>query len=116
MVARALVRAYREKTAVRESCVRQILTMDATNGGGWEISRSPVGVYQNGGYWGAASGWYITAMALVDRAAAASMARDFIVFLKTHTRPDGLAQAWEWFNPDPGRNANPLWYGEWRAR
>jgi hypothetical protein len=108
-IARALVRAYREKTAVREGCVRHILTTDNKNGGGWEISISPVGVYQNGGYWGAASGWYIAAMSVADRDAAASMARDFVAFLRTHKRPDGLPEAWEWFNPDAGRNANPLY-------
>ncbi len=108
-IARALIRAYREKTAVREGCVRQILTTDTKNGGGWEVSKSPVGVYQNGGYWGTASGWYIAAMSLADRDAAESMARDFVGFLRGHQRPDGLPEAWEWFNPDNGRNANPLY-------
>lgn len=106
-VARALVRAYRDKTAVREGCVRQILTTDRTNNGGWQVSVSPVGVYQNGGYWGTPTGWYIAGMGRVDRDAAARMARDYVQFLKAHRRSDGPSEAWEWFNPDTGRNANP---------
>ena len=108
-VARALVRAFRERTAVREGCVRQILTTDRAYGGGWQVSVSKVGEYQNGGYWGTPSGWYIAAMAKVDRAAAAEMAREFAAFLRGHMRPDGIAEAWEWFNPETKRTANPLY-------
>lgn len=108
-VSRALARAYREQTAVREGCVRHILTNDTKNPRGWQISLSPPGAYQNGGYWGAATGWYIAAVALVDRQAAEDLARDYIAFLRGHRRPDGTAEAWEWFNPGTGRNANPLY-------
>ncbi len=106
-VARALVRAYREKTAVRRGCVRHILTTDPK--GGWEKSLNAPGTYQNGGYWGAATGWYIAAIHRVDPAAAASMARDYIAFLKDDSRPDGTAQAWEWFSPDTGQYINNLY-------
>jgi hypothetical protein len=58
---------------------------------------------------GNAVGWYLVAMHNHDRAAAAAMARDYIGFLRNHHRPDGLAESWEWFNPDTGRNANPLY-------
>jgi hypothetical protein len=108
-VAQAMVRAYREKTAVREGCVRQILTTDQTNRGGWQFSTSSVGEYQNGGYWGTPAGWYIAAMWRADRGAATNMARDYIQFLRTHKRDDGRPEAWEWFNPDIGRTANPLY-------
>jgi hypothetical protein len=37
------------------------------------------------------------------------MARDFVQFLRNHMRPDGMTQAWEWFNPDTGENNNPLY-------
>lgn len=94
-VGRALVRAYREKTAVREGCVRHILS-------NWQVSLSPPGEYQNGGYWGTPVGWYIAAIAPVDRTAAEDLARDYIAFLRSH-------QAWEWFNPETGKTANPLY-------
>ena len=108
-VARSLVRAYREKTAVRDGCARQILTTDTVNKGGWENTGEERGAYQNGGYWGTGTGWYICAIATVDAKAAADMARDFVQFLRTNMRPDGMAQTWEWFNPDTGRHNNPLY-------
>jgi hypothetical protein len=106
---RALARAYREKTAVREGCVRHILTTDRVNHGGWQRASSRLGEYQNGGYWGTPTGWYIAALARADRLAAAAMAQDYIRFLRDHMRPDGLAEAWEWFNPDTGGHANPTY-------
>jgi hypothetical protein len=106
-VSRSLVRAYREKTAVRQGCVRHILTTDPH--GGWEKSLSKPGEYQNGGYWGTASGWYIAAMQRTDPQAAAAMAQDYIGFLRMNLRKDGMTEAWEWFNPDTGKTANPLY-------
>ena len=103
------MRAFREKTAVREGCVRQILTTDPLNKGGWQRSVSEVGTYQNGGYWGTATGWYIVAMFTVDPKASAEMTQDFIQFLRGNMRPDGMAETWEWLNPDTGAHNNPLY-------
>jgi ADP-ribose pyrophosphatase YjhB (NUDIX family) len=108
-VARALVRAFQEKTGVRQGCIRQILTTDRVNKGGWQLSISKLGAYQNGGYWGTPTGWYISAIDKVDPQAAMEMAKDYIQFLRTNMRADGMAQAWEWFNPDTGEHANPLY-------
>jgi hypothetical protein len=108
-VSRALVRAFQEKTAVREGCVRQILTTDPTNHGGWQGSISKLGTYQNGGYWGTPTGWYIAAMDRVDHRAAVRMANAYVRFLRDNLRSDGMAEAWEWFNPDTGRHNNPLY-------
>jgi hypothetical protein len=107
-VGRALARGFREKTAVREGCVRHVLTTDRVNCGGWEGAPS-IGVYQNGGYWGTPVGWYIAALARVDRDTARAMAAGYIGFLRAHTRPDGTAEAWEWFNRGTGRAVNPLY-------
>lgn len=108
-IGHALVRAYLEKTAVRDGCVRQILTTDPINHGGWQRSIVKLGTYQNGGYWGTPTGWYITAMNSVDHLAAARMASEYIRFLKDNRRPDGVTEAWEWFNPDTGKQNNPLY-------
>jgi hypothetical protein len=108
-VARALTRAYREKTAVRDGFVRHILTTDRTNNGGWEKSIAPLGEYQNGGYWGTPVGWYIAAVHRVDRQAARDLASDYIRHLRTKLRPDGTTEALEWFNPDTGKGNNPLY-------
>jgi hypothetical protein len=104
-VARALVRGWRERTAVRQGSIRHILTSDPH--GGWERCLPKPGDYQNGGYWGTATGWYIVAMTRADHAAAAALARDYVSFLRSNLRPDGAAQAWEWFNPDTGKQNNP---------
>ncbi len=108
-VSRALIRAFREKTAVRQGLVRQILTSDPTNHGGWQCSVAKRGTYQNGGYWGVPTGWYISAISHEDGQAAIDMAADYIQFIRNNLRPDGLTQAWEWFNPDTGQRNNPLY-------
>jgi hypothetical protein len=108
-VAEALVRAFREKSSVRQGCVRQILTIDPVNKGGWQRSIVKLGTYQNGGYWGTPVGWYISAMYKADPDAATEMAKDYIQFLRNNMRPDGMTTAWEWFNPDTGEHANPLY-------
>ena len=108
-LSRALVRAYREKTAVKEGCVRSVLSNDAANPNGWQKTVSALGEYQNGGYWGTPVGWYLVAMYGFDKAAAAEMASDYLGFLGKNRGPEGLTQSWEWFNPDTGKTANPLY-------
>jgi len=103
-VARTLIHAWQDKSAVRDGCVRH-----TPSPGGWQVSLSKLGDYQNGGYWGTPTGWYIAAMAKADPRAAAAMARDFVAFLRDHRRSDGISETWEWFNPDTGRNKNPLY-------
>ncbi|MCC6228029.1 MAG: hypothetical protein IT432_02260 [Phycisphaerales bacterium] len=108
-VSRALVRAFRDKTAVRDGLVRHILTTDTKSNAGWQKSVSPVGEYQNGGYWSTPSGWYIAVMYVTDPAAARDMARDLVRTLRSWLRDDGTTRAWEWSNPDTGRAANELY-------
>jgi len=74
-ISRALVRAYREKTAVREGRVRSVLSNDAANPNGWQKTVSPPGVYQNAGIGESRPDWYLVAMYKFDEAAAAEMAR-----------------------------------------
>lgn len=109
MVSRALARACRERTAVRDGLVRHLLTTDPLNGGGWERSVSGLGEYQNGGSWGTPAGWYIAAVHRTDPALAGQMAAEFVGFLRRHMREDGTAEAWEWVNEEKGRRANPLY-------
>ena len=108
-VARALTRAFRDKTGIRAGCVRQIPTTDGLNRGGWQVSIAKTGTYQNGGYWGTPSGWTIAAIASVDARAAAEMAGDFVRTWRSHLRPDGMTEAWEWSDPDTGACNNPLY-------
>lgn len=93
-VARTLVAAYRGGKVVKQGCVRHLPE------GVWERTGAKPGTYQNGGYWGTPSGWYIAAMYRVDPEAARQMAREFVEFVRTSPQ-------WEWFNPETGKNANP---------
>ncbi|MBK7406299.1 MAG: hypothetical protein IPJ41_17250 [Phycisphaerales bacterium] len=108
-ISHALGRAYRERTAVRGGFVRHLLTTDPTNAGGWERSVSPLGEYQNGGYWGTPVGWYISALHKTDEDLARALARDYLTTLRGHLRPDGTAEAWEWVNEERARTANSLY-------
>ncbi len=65
-VARALVRAYRSQTAIRQGWVRHLPTTDKKTGGFWEVCVAKPGEYQNGGYWGTPTGWVIAAIHRVD--------------------------------------------------
>jgi hypothetical protein len=108
-VSRALVRAFRDRSAVRGGFVRHLLTTDRLNRGGWQAAVSELGKYQNGGYWGTPAGWYISAVSRSDPAAAADLAKEYIGFLRQQMREDGLTQAWEWCNADTGDYVNPLY-------
>jgi len=108
-VSRALVRAFRERTAVKRGFIRHILTTDQVNKGGWESALPEVGKYQNGGYWGTPSGWYISAVFKSDPTAAADLAKEYVQFLRDNIREDGMTQAWEWYNADTGDYVNPLY-------
>ena len=108
-VSRALIRAFRDRTAVRDGLVRHILTTDKTNKGGWQESVSALGTYQNGGYWSTPTGWFVSAIFKSDPEAAAHMAGEYIQFLRAHMRDDGVSQAWEWCNPDTNERVNPLY-------
>ncbi|MCC6427472.1 MAG: hypothetical protein IT435_11695 [Phycisphaerales bacterium] len=108
-ISRALTRAYRDRTAIRNGQVRHILTNDPTNNGGWEKSVSTLGEYQNGGYWGTPTGWVISAIHRTDPLAAADLAREYLAHLRSNMRDDGLTHAYEWHNPSTNRSANPLY-------
>ncbi len=108
-VSRALARAFRERTTVRHGFIRHLPTSDRLNQGGWQAAVSNLGTYQNGGYWGTPTGWYISAVSRSDPAAARDLAREYIGFLRQNMRQDGLTDAWEWCNPDTREYVNPLY-------
>ena len=105
-VARALRRAYRDRTAVRNGFVRQILTTDRTNNGFWQECHWQRGEYQNGGYWGVPAGWYVAALNRVDPEAAAALLSEYISFLRKETDAAGISMAWECVSPDSGKKRN----------
>jgi alpha-L-fucosidase 2 len=108
-IARALVRSFRERTAVRNGCIRHLPTNDGSHGGAWEVSVAAHGQYQNGGYWGTPTGWVAAAIDTVDPVAARDLVREYVEFLRNSVGPDGTSESVEWFNPDTGAKANPLY-------
>jgi hypothetical protein len=99
-VARALLRGFREHTVVLSGCVSEVLQHDPANPNGWQHSAVPFGVYQNGGFWGTGSGWYIAALNTIDPAAARAMGAEYVRFLRANVVSNGTTTAWEWFNPN----------------
>jgi hypothetical protein len=108
-VGAALVRSFREHTEVKNGCVSEVLQHDPLNPNGWQKSVCKFGEYQNGGYWGTGTGFYLVALSKVDPAAAKAMAAEYVKFLRDNVRPDGMTQAWEWFNPDTKQYVHPLY-------
>jgi len=97
-VARALLRGFRDHSLVINGWVTQVLPHDPAHPNGWMKSTCQLGYYQNGGYWGTGTGWYILALHTIDPAAARDMAYDFVKSLRDNMRPDGTTQAWEVLN------------------
>lgn len=95
-----LLGAYLDGTAVRRGMVLEVPCTDSVNGGFWERSAAAQGSYQNGGYWGVPSGWYIAALAKIDMKAATSMASDFVSCIRSQLDSAGTATAWEWISAD----------------
>jgi len=106
-VARALLRGYKDHSTVISGCVSQVLHNDPAHPNGWMKSTCAFGEYQNGGYWGTGTGWYIVALNTIDPNAAHEMAADFIRFLRANVNSVGLTQSWEVFNPDRNEYIHP---------
>jgi hypothetical protein len=81
-------------------CVSEVLQHDPANPNGWQHSATPFGVYQNGGFWGTGTGWYIAALDTIDPAAARAMGAEYVNFLRANVTSSGTTTAWEWFNPN----------------
>lgn len=94
----ALQKAYMEKTAIVNGCVRHILTTeDFSEKSAWEQTRTDKGSYQNGGYWATATGWYARALWDYDQEISNAILEDFI----EHTKKYRLQGApYEWINED----------------
>jgi hypothetical protein len=108
-VGASLVRSFREHTEVKDGCVSEVLENDPANPHGWQNSVMKFGEYQNGAYWGTGTGYYLVALSKVDPAAAKAMAAEYVAALRANMRPDGMTQAWEWFNPATKQYVHPLY-------
>jgi hypothetical protein len=99
-VARSLLRGYQDHSLVLGGCVSEVLQHDPANPHGWQKTGCPWGVYQNGGYWGTGTGWYLAALNMIDPKAARAMGAEYVNFLRANVLSNGTTTAWEWFNPN----------------
>ncbi len=104
-VARHLLALYQAGGTIVEGQVRH-LPPEGDGGGYWEECVSAPETYQNGGYWGTPTGWYIAALERVDPASARKLLEEFVAHLRQH---DGQGAPWEWIHPARGQFVNPLY-------
>lgn len=106
-----LADAYRAGTLSYKGNIRHILTTDDFNENtAWEISLSPKNTYQNGAYWGTASGWVCYAINVTDPSAASQLANEYINELRENDfrKGDDFGAPYECFNAS-GYNQNPVY-------
>jgi hypothetical protein len=104
-VARHLLALYEAEGAVFEGQVRH-LPPAGERGGYWEKSLCPPDEYQNGGFWGTPTGWFITALRRADSAAADRLLAEYVAHLRAN---EVEGAPWEWINPKLSRRVNPLY-------
>ena len=108
----AVLDAYNNGTATFRGNVRHVLTSeDFSSTSAWEATPTEHNNYQNGGYWGTPSGWYLHALAQIDRAACARFIAEYIDELieGDYRRPGTRGSPLEWFHPDGFRTPVPIY-------
>lgn len=108
----ALARAYTNGTIAWEGMIRHVPTdMDFSAISAWEIAYTAKNTYQNGAYWGTATGWVCYAIAQVDRALASQLAREYVAHLrKEDFRLSAERGApWECMHPAGDHRQNPVY-------
>jgi hypothetical protein len=104
-VARHLLELYEAGGTVVQGQARH-LPPTGEFGGHWEQAACPADEYQNGGYWATPTGWLVTALRRVKRAAGDRLLAEFIA----HVRANRAAGApWEWIQPARHLRVNPLY-------
>jgi hypothetical protein len=110
---RALLSAYQAGYLAMEGQIRHVLTTDDFDSTtAWEKTFARKNTYQNGAYWGTATGWVCFAIYQVDQSAACKLAAEFVVHLrKTDFRIPGRDQGgpYECVYPPTGYKQNPVY-------
>jgi hypothetical protein len=108
-----LAQAYHAGTLAMEGQIRHVLTTDDFSPAtAWEKSLAGKNTYQNGAYWGTATGWVYFAIAQVDKSAAGQLATEYITYLrKTDFRLPGADHGgpYECIYPPTGHKQNPVY-------
>ncbi len=79
----ALARAYRDGAIAWRGNIRHVPTTgDYSESTAWEMSLGPKNRYQNGAYWGTATGWVAYAIAREDPGLARTLAEEYVAELR----------------------------------
>ena len=94
----AILRAYKDGTAVCGGYVRHIKTDEEfSEGSCWQYCISKYNRYMDGGYWATPSGWFYYALEKVDT----NSANEFLEsFLKFNQENEENGAPYEWFHPE----------------
>ncbi|MBT9147767.1 MAG: hypothetical protein DDT32_01532 [Syntrophomonadaceae bacterium] len=109
---RAINDAYRSGIMCYQGNVRQILTSEnCSERSAWEKALSPINRYQNGAYWGTASGWVFYALYQIDRESFARMVNEYIGELieGDYRKGEEYGSPWECFHPDGNWRQNSVY-------
>jgi len=111
-VCAALAKAYHDGAMAWRGNIRHVLTTDDfSETTAWEACLAEKNRYQNGAYWNTPTGWVTYAIAKLDRAAAAQLAREYIAELREgdfRKGPD-FGSPWECMHPDGNHRQNPVY-------
>lgn len=105
---RFLADAYKKGTLAKNGNIRHILTCDDfSDSTAWEKSLAVKNTYQNGAYWGTATGWVCHSIAKVDIEAAKLLAKEYIDDLREGDYRKGpkFGAPWECYNSGAPQNA-----------
>ncbi len=83
------------------------------NGEYWDNTPMRKESYQNGGYWGMFTGWFVRGLAVSNPDLARKTAQVFLAHMRKHSFFDGSNETqrgapWEWIHPN-GRRVGPLY-------
>ena len=104
--------AYRSGIMCYQGNVRQILTTENySKRSAWEKALSPINRYQNGAYWGTASGWVFYALYQIDKKSFIKMVNEYIDELieGDYRKGEEYGSPWECFHPDGNWRQNPVY-------
>ena len=105
---RFLADAYKNGTLAKRGNIRHVLTCDDfSDSTAWEKSLAEKNTYQNGAYWGTATGWVCHAIAKADIEVAKQLAKEYIDDLREGDYRKGpkFGAPWECYNTGGAQNA-----------
>lgn len=108
----AIRNAYCSGTISYRGNIRQILTTDNySETSAWERALPRINTYQNGAYWGTASGWVFYALAQVDEESFAQIVNEYIGELieGDYRKGEDYGSPWECFHPEGNYRQNPVY-------